>query len=151
MAARPLLHLLLVHSSRKVCLVSYEDHLRPLCLAQAHWVPLVNYIIKRALIGFVEDHEYSVAPFEVSLDNRSIPLLPGSIPDVELDELVVVSDVLHLEVDGGDSLLSEAEELSLGVLPEERGLSNRRVADNDKLEALLLPQQEYPLFHVNII
>ena len=125
MTVRPLLHLLLIHPARKVCFVPYEHHLRPLRLAEAHWVPLINYIIKGALIGFVEDHEDSVAPFEVSLDNRPVPLLASSVPDVEFDELVVISDILHLEVDGGDSLLPEPQELPLSVLPKERGLSDR--------------------------
>lgn len=79
-----------------------------------------------------------MASFEVGLDNGSESLLPRGVPDVELDELVIVGDIFHLEVDGGDSLFPEAQELPLSVLPEDRGFAHAGIPNDNEFESLLL-------------
>lgn len=137
----------MVDVALQVDLVSDQHHLGPFGLGEAQRVPLVDEVVERSWAGLIEYQHHAVAPFEVGGHDSSVPFLPSGVPDVEFNELVLDSDILHLEVDGGDLGLLDGEILALGILPEEGGLSDVRVADDDELEALLLSERQKPIVH----
>jgi hypothetical protein len=80
-----------------------------------------------------------VTAFEVGGDDRAILFLACSIPNIELGGLVFQSNVLNLEVDGGDLGLLLSQEVSLSEPPEESCFADVAVSHYNHFVPLFVP------------
>ena len=95
-------------------------------------------VLEGAFSGKIENHEYSMAAFEVSGDDGAILFLSCSVPDVEFSRLVFEVDVFDFKVDGGHLCFFFCEEITFCEPPEEGSFANIAISNNDDLIPLLI-------------
>jgi hypothetical protein len=94
--------------------------------------PELADVVEAEGVGEVEDEEDALAAAVVGAGDGPEPLLPRSVPDLELDVLAINLDGLEAEVhpDGCQVVLGE---LVLDEAHQDGGLAHARVADDHRL------------------
>jgi hypothetical protein len=124
MVLGPQFGLLFVEGQVEIAFVADEHQLSVGGLGLGQFVPLGGDAGEGCGVGKVEDEHDSVAILEVGGNDGTIFFLSGSVPDVELDGLILDVDISDLEIDSGDGGCLVGQELALDILPEEGGLAH---------------------------
>merc|ERR1719247_890841 len=122
---------------RGVALVAHEDFARALVRVLVHLLdPGVDVVEGLAVPGVV-DHDDPVRAAVVRGRDRAEPLLPGGVPDLELDGLPLNGQRAEAEVhaDGGDVAVREAV---VREPQEEAGLAHPGVPEQHELEEVVV-------------
>lgn len=91
----------------------------------------IAHILEGTLVGQVENYDRSLGQVEVGIDNSPVPLLAGSVPDLEGEGVLAGGDLLEAVVDGHGGSLHHV--LVVQVADQDAALAHARLADYDGL------------------